>query len=173
LAINSNYPKVHYNIGNIAMRQGDLDTAMREYQNELKIQPGFAPAHADLGLVLSQKAQIKQAVAEWEKAIELEPNNLNAACNLAWVLATQADASVRDGNKAIALAQHAVNLSGGTNPRILRLLAAAYAETGRFAQAIEVAQKAAQLAREQNNVDLAETLRRNVESFRSNLPLRD
>ena len=173
LAINPDYPKVHYNIGNIAMQKGDLDKAITEYRRELEIQPGYALAHADLGIVYSQKAQMDQAVAEWQKALTLEPNNLNAACNLAWVLATQSDGAIRDGAKAVQLAQHAVDLSGGRNPRILRLLAAAYAETGRFAQAIEVAQRAAQLAREQNNPDLAETLKRNVESFQANQPLRD
>jgi tetratricopeptide (TPR) repeat protein len=173
LAINPEYPKVHYNIGNVAMQKGDFDKAMVEYQHELRIQPGYALAHADLGIVLSQKGLVREAVAEWQKVLAFEPNNLNAACNLAWVLATHTDGSIRDGIKAVELAEHAVNLSGGTNPRILRLLAAAYAETGRFAQAIEVAQRAAQLAREQNNPDLAETLQRNVVSFQANQPLRD
>ena len=55
--------------------------------------------------------------------------------NLAWLLATSSDASIRDGNRAIELAKQAVQLSGGKDADYLRTLAAAYAETGRFAEA--------------------------------------
>jgi len=65
---------------------------------------------------------------------------------MAWVLATGPEASVRNGAQAIELAQRANQLSGGQDPLILRTLAAAYAESGRFAEAITTAQQALRLA---------------------------
>jgi hypothetical protein len=56
---------------------------------------------------------------------------------------------------------------------VLRILAAAYAEAGRFGDAINTAEKAEQLARDQNNAELNTTLQRNLEQFRAQQPLRD
>ena len=64
----------------------------------------------------------------------------------AWMLATNPNASVRNGAEAVELAQRAVELSGGREPAILDTLAAAYAEAGRFPEAVKTAQRAAALA---------------------------
>lgn len=66
--------------------------------------------------------------------------------DLAYVLATNPDAALRDGAEAVAAAQHAVALGGGENPEHLDTLAAAYAESGDFARAVETATRAVSLA---------------------------
>ncbi len=166
-------PKVHYNIANVLLQKGQIDEAIDYYQKELQIQPNYALAHSDLGIAFSQKGQIHEAIAEWQKAIELDPDNSNATCNLAWVFATYPDASVRDGPKALELAERAVQLSRGESPRVLRLVAAAYAEIGRFSDAIATAKQALQLATDQNNSDLVTALQGNIDLFKTNTPLRD
>ena len=69
---------------------------------------------------------------------------------LAWVLATCPEASVRNGAEAVELARRAVKLSDGREPAILGTLAAAYAEAGRFPEAVQTARKALELATQQN-----------------------
>ena len=64
---------------------------------------------------------------------------MTAQNDLAWLLATCPDNSVRNGQKAVELAQQAVQLSNGRSPEILDTLAAAYAEAGRFHEAVETA----------------------------------
>ncbi len=66
-----------------------------------------------------------------------------------------------------------VQLSGGKNPIVLRTLAAAYAESGHFKEAIETAQRGSELAIKQGNAGLAADLQRNIALYRMNLPLRD
>ena len=70
--------------------------------------------------------------------IRSRPSDTNLLNDTAWILATNPNASVRDGAEAVELAQRAVKLSGGQEPAILDTLAAAYAEAGRFADAVEV-----------------------------------
>jgi Flp pilus assembly protein TadD len=113
------------------------------------IQPENAGAHTNLAIALDEKGQTAEAVQNYEKALEISPQSVSALTNLAWLLATCSDASFRNGSKAIELAAEADQLSGGTNRLVLRALAAAYAESGQFGKAIEIARAAMQLARTQ------------------------
>jgi hypothetical protein len=98
---------------------------------------------------------------------------LNALCNLAWVYGTNPDPSIRNAKQALEFALRANELSGGNNPRILRLVAAAYAENGQFDEAIRVADKGAKLARDVGNSAMADVLMQNIASYQRNSPLRD
>jgi Flp pilus assembly protein TadD len=112
-------------------------------------------------------------MAEWHKVLQIEPDNLEAHCNLAWIQATFPDSSLRNGSEAVEHAERAVKLSDGKNARIWRLLAAAYAEVGRFPDAIRAAQNGMSLAEAESNPALVETLRKSIAAFEANLPLRD
>ena len=78
---------------------------------------------------------------------------------LAWLRATCPEAAFRNGAAAIELAQRVSGLSGGKKPEILDTLAAAYAEAGMFCKAIENADEALDLARQQNKTILVEKLK--------------
>jgi Flp pilus assembly protein TadD/uncharacterized membrane protein YhaH (DUF805 family) len=173
IELDPHLPKVHHNIAMILLRQGQLDQAIAHLQKELQVNPGSAEAHNDLGIAWSQQGRIDQAISEWQKAVELQPGNLDAYCNLVWVLATFPDAAIRSGPKAVALGERALQLSGEKDPRIYRLLAAAYGENRQFDKAIETAERGSQLATEQGNHALANTLESNIDLYRRNIPLRD
>ena len=166
-------PNVHHNIAMILMRQGRLDQAIAYLQQELQISPGSAEAHNDFGIALSQQGRIDEAVKQWEEALALRPDNVNAYRNLVWVFATSPDDAIRNGPKAVALGERALQLSGEKDPRIYRLLAAAYAEDGQFDKATETAQRGAQLATSQGDYALAKKLESNMDLYRRTLPLRD
>jgi hypothetical protein len=88
-------------------------------------------------------------------------------------LATCPDAHVRDGAKAVELAEQANQAAGGANPIIAATLAAAYAETGRFSEAIKTAEHALPLATASDNAALADGLRGQIRLYRSGQPFRD
>ena len=92
---------------------------------------------------------------------------------LAWILSTCSDVSFRNGPRGVELAQQAVRFSGGKNPSFIRTLAAAYAETGRFNNAIEMVSRALQLANAQHNTALANKLQQDVDLYRMGFPLRE
>ena len=166
-------PKVHSNLATALLQRGRTDEAIYHFKKELELQPQYAQARNDLGIAFSQKGDLQEALAQWRQTLDIQPNNLDAQCNLAWVLATCGDPSFRNGAESVRLGQRAVQLSGGRNPRILRLLAAGYAEEGQFREAIDAAEQALRVALEQGNPSLAATLRRNIEQFHAQMPLRD
>ena len=61
---------------------------------------------------------------------------------------------------------------GRGNPTVLRTLAAAYAETHEFGDAIETAQEAIAIAKATGNDGLAADLERNIAAYRLNQPIR-
>jgi tetratricopeptide (TPR) repeat protein len=103
-------------------------------------------------------------------SLAIKANDGNAENNLAWVLATYPDATIRNGNRAVELAEKAAVLPGGQDPIVLRTLAAAYAEAGQFSKAIEAAERASTLARMRQNPSLAETLQNEIALYRANTP---
>jgi tetratricopeptide (TPR) repeat protein len=172
-ALNANRPGVYYNLATLLLQSGEIDEAIANYRNELQVQPQYAEARNNLGIALSQKGDVREAIAQWQETLQVDPDNLDAQCNLAWVFSTSSQKSFRNGAKAIELAQCALKLSKGKSPRIYRLLAAGYAESGRFSEAVETAQRGLQLAIDQGDALLADTFRNNIEQFRGNSPLRD
>jgi tetratricopeptide (TPR) repeat protein len=155
LQINPNSVQAHVNLANALVHTGALPDAIIEYQRALQIKPGDALAQHSLGIVLAQTGKPGEALDHFQKALQLQPNNPEFENNTAWLLATCADPSVRDGNKAVELARQADTLTGGKNPIVLNTLAAALAEAGRFAEALETAQRARQIAAAQSNDGLA------------------
>ena len=113
---------------------------------------------------------MEEAISQFQKALAIKPGYVAAQNNLAWVLATSPQASLRNGIKAVGLAERANQLAGGKNPVILATLAAAYAEAGRFPKAIETVQHAMQLAEAQSNTALAEALQSQLKLYQVGIP---
>jgi tetratricopeptide (TPR) repeat protein len=146
---------------------------MVHYRKFLEIEPGNVEARNTLGTALIQQGKVREAIDQWQEALAIQPENGNASSNLAWVFATSPEDSIRDGTRAVELGEKALRISGGKIPMIHRVLAAAYAESGRFADAIETAQRGAELATNQGNPALAAELESNVALYQSGTPLRD
>ena len=70
-------------------------------------------------------------------------------------------------------AEQAMRISGGRIPIIFRTLAAAYAENGRFSEAIQTAQRGIELANSRGNSGLATELQSNIVLYQERQPLRD
>jgi tetratricopeptide (TPR) repeat protein len=109
-------------------------------------------------------------MAYLQKAVELDPNHPEAANTLAWLLATSSDADIRDGRRAVELAEHACRTTDFKQAVYVGTLAAAYAEAGRFEEAIATAQKACALT---SGLAGPELLKKNQERlilYRAHLP---
>jgi tetratricopeptide (TPR) repeat protein len=165
--------EAHYNLGLALFQKGQLDSAIAHFAKVLEIQPDLADAHANLGTVFLQKGQVAEAMVHFQKVLELQPQNIQVLNNLAWMLATSPDASVRNGTRAIGLAQQAEQLSGGKDPAIITILAAAYAEAGRFPEAVTTAQQALQLASIQTNTAVLNALQTQIKCYQAGSPFRD
>jgi Flp pilus assembly protein TadD len=161
------------NLGMILSQKGQVDEAIVHYQKAVAIQPVNAEFQYNLGYALFLKGEERGAIAHYQRSLELQPQNAIACKNLAWILATSPEASVRNGRKAVELAEQAVRLSGGTNSIFIGTLAAAYAEVGRFSEAAEMAQRARLLATAQNNAALVNVLQIQIGLYQAGSPFRD
>jgi protein O-mannosyl-transferase len=173
IKLQPNYAEAYYNRGNVLLAKGRIDEAIVDLEKTLQIQPDDADAHTCLGNALLRQGLLKEAIAHYEKALALAPEDPHARNNIAWVLAISSDASIRDGAKAIDLAEVAAALSGGREPLFLRTLAAAYAQSGRFSEALAAAQRAAAIARMQGKTGLANRLNKDLMLYRGHVPLRE
>ena len=163
----------HENLAKALIQKGEVADALVHYQKLLELQPDNIEVHNIVGTVLVQQHRIRDGVEEWQKVLAIQPDNGNAMSNLAWVFATSPDDSLRDGAKAVQLAQEAVRISARRIPLLFRTLAAAYAETGDFSKAIQTAQEGIELANSQGNQGLATELQGNISLYQEQRPLRD
>ncbi len=166
-------PEAYNSLGYALFAKGSIDNAITQYKAALRLNPNYSEAHLNYGIALQANGQIEATVSEYEKALEIRPDFAEAANNLAWILATCPKDSIRDGARAVALAETADRLDPGNNPAILDTLAAAYAEAGRFPEAVVTAEKALQNAHVQSDFALAADLQRKLQLYRTNNPLRD
>jgi Flp pilus assembly protein TadD len=167
------YADAYYNFGTVLFREGKIDDAIAEWQKALAIQPYDPEARTSLGSAFGKKGMLREAIAEYQQALKVAPSNRLAMNNLAWILATSSDASIRDGAKAVALAHEAIQLSRDEDPKLLRTLAAAYAESDRFSEAVAAAEQAMQIATVQGKSGLANVLEKELVLYRGRLPLRE
>jgi tetratricopeptide (TPR) repeat protein len=173
VAIRPDYFLARFGLGHALLEKGELNAAIDHCRAALSIQPDNPDCHTVLAIALDEKGQSAEAMQHYEKALEISPQSVSALNNLAWLLATGSNASLRNGNRAIELAQRVDQLSGGANALVLRTLAAAYAEAGQFGKAIESAQTAMQLARNQGNDSLATDLQQQISLYELGLPYRE
>jgi tetratricopeptide (TPR) repeat protein len=152
-----------------ALELSPTDLTARELLQ--KVETHDVEAHATMGDALLRQGKFGEAITQYETALEIAPDFVSTLNNFAWLLSTCPDGSLRNGARALDLAEKADRLAGGGSPIFLRTLAAAYAENGRFNEAIETAQRASQIAIAQKDFVLANKLDKDVELYRNNFPL--
>jgi len=122
------------------------------------------------GLTLQRQGEVDQAIEHFYRAIKADPQHAPALNHFAWLRATYPQGKHRDGAEAVRLSERACKVAlNAERPGIfaancLDTLAAAYAEAGRFDDAVAAAKRA---------IDMAEKLGNHgaVRSFSSRLRL--
>jgi protein O-mannosyl-transferase len=172
LTLSPNQAEARYDLASALLRKGRTDEAIAHYKKALELRPDSADAHANLGSAFLAKGRVQDAIAAYRNALRISPENVPAQSNLAWILATSSDPSLRNGSEAVRLAQKADSESSRSenHPIVLRILAAAYAESGRFAEAKETARQALQKAETQGNSVLANALQGEIALYELALP---
>ena len=164
--------EMHNDLGAGLAEKGQVDEAIPHFERALQISPNMVEAHSYLGMALVMKGQGVEGLAHWRQALRKDPDNLQVLNDTAWLLATSADAALRNGSEAIPLAERAVQLTSGHEPELLGTLAAAYAEAGEFDKAVELEQRATDLATQQGKTRLAATLGGRLAQFQAKVPIR-
>ncbi len=142
IRLNPQYAEAYNNRALVWQAKGDNDRAIADYGEAVRLNPQFADAYSNRGYAWKTKGDNDHAIADYGEAIRLNPQHVNAYNALAWLLATSPEAKVRDGKRAVQLAQKAGKLTSSNWADQFDTLAAAYAEAGQFANAVRSQEKA-------------------------------
>jgi tetratricopeptide (TPR) repeat protein len=126
----------------VLLRTGRSEEALADIHKAIELDranPYVLPAY---GYILGELARYDEAEEVLREAVALDPENAYALNGLAWHLATVPEAGRRDGDEAVELAEKALEQAGTRPPALLDTLAAAYAEAGRFAEAVRTEEEA-------------------------------
>ena len=173
LRIDPSQASVHSALGVALLEMGRADQSLISLRRAIEIDPNDADAHYNFGNTLLQLGRAREAVAQYSRALEINRDDLEAQNNLAWVLATCPAAAGRDGIRAVAIAERANSLTLGKSPVVSATLAAAYAEAGRFADAVRAAERAYHLALAEGNQSRANSIRAQIELYQAASAFRD
>jgi spermidine synthase len=167
------YPDANVNLGNALFVKGQLDEAIRHYERALRLRPGLLEPRNNLAFALVALGRPREAIPHFEAALRLDGSSRAVLLGLARTLAVSSDDRLRDGRRAVELAERAARLTGYRDPQVLDVLAAAYAEAGRFGDAIPAAAAALDLARGAGLTPLAVEIEGRLGLFRAGRPFRE
>jgi spermidine synthase len=172
IRLRPDFAEAYNNLANAFLSRGRFDDAIAQYTAALRIQPDYALARYGLGSALASQGRTREAIGQISRAVEIAPDYVEALTGLSWMLATGDDAALRDGVRAVRLAERARAVGGEDNPLILDTLAAAYAETGEYERAAQTARQAAAMARSAGGPEWAQEIDKRVELYARGLPFR-
>lgn len=165
LALDPQNPRAHGNLGIVLAQLGRFGQARLHLERALTPAGGSAAFHNALGVVAAYEGREHDAAREYQQALDQAPLLLEAAKNLAWLLATSGDATLRDGPEAIRVSEAALARTRRRRPGLLATLAAGYAASGRFDEAIRIATKAETRAAKGANDALLTRIRRMLDCY--------
>ncbi len=173
LEIDPKMPDIHMCLAIAYAKLGESDRAIEQFQAELEILPDDSQARDLLSKMVASREQTATELAEAGKALQQSPKNVDTLIKTAWILATTPFASLRNGREAVKNAELAWKITGGDNPRVLCALGAAYAETGRFNEAIIAGERGLQVAERTDSGTLAREISGCLSAYRQGKPYRN
>lgn len=159
-----------HHFGDLHRTYGHWQVATRLYLRSLRIDPNRKRACLSLARLLVMQGRPREAVTVLEDGARRHPEALDLIEYLAQVLASHPDANVRNGPEAVRWAAYVSQSRESRDPPSLLTLATAYAEAGRFEEAVDTATYALRLARQNGNLRLIPELERRTALFRRARP---
>ena len=166
LAVSGDSSLVRYCLGTAHLLDNELPPAVAQLRRALELQPDYDDARRNLAIALERQGD-REAWEHYRVLWQRHPQQLQAILDLARCEATHPDLSSRRPQHAIWLAEGAAAGTNQQNATVLDILAAAYASAGRFADAVETADRGIALARAQGNEELAGQIAQRRELYRA------
>jgi tetratricopeptide (TPR) repeat protein len=167
LALQPDQPEVNTMLGKAYLAEHQTDLATSAFEKALRLYRDDPEAEMGLAMLCGEAGQNAEAMVHYRRVIEIEPNSENALNNLAWLLATTPDARLRNGPEAVRFAERACKLTHDEQAFFIGTLAAAYAEAGKFEQAVATAQRAYDVALAHGQKAVAVNNQHLMESYKS------
>jgi len=146
IRIDPAYATAWYGRGLVRHAKNSFDGALLDFTEAIRLEPKLAWSFNARGVTWKAQGDLENALRDYSEAIRLDPAYAIPYGNRAWVRATSVDKKYRDGKQAVEDATRACELTNWDDTAKLRILAAAFAEAGDFAKAVEWQTKAMELA---------------------------
>ena len=167
-------PETHRRFAVLLIQQGRTREALHHQRMALtfSLKPDIK-MRMDYVALLHQTGDLRGAVAQLRQVLLLKPDSVEALNNLAWMLATASDDTLRDGAEAVRYAERAARLPPVKEMCVPGTLAAAYAEAGRFPEAIATAEKAVEMETAAGETRFAAINRQLLRLYRAGKPFHE
>ena len=159
LRLDPDHGLAHRELGMLLGSRGESEQAIEHLEQSVRLDPYSAQGHFLLANTLQAADRPEEAVEHYRQSVRLAPDAVPACNSLAWLLATHPNASVRIPAEAIQHAEHVAKLTDNRNASVLDTLAAAYASAGRFADAVQTAEAAIEIALSEKDTRLGDEIR--------------
>jgi tetratricopeptide (TPR) repeat protein len=170
--LNPKLPSLHNGAGIVLTELGRFDEAMSQFKEAARLDSTYPWAHLEIGKMRLKQGRDAEAIDEFREALRIDPNNFQILAYTAHVLAADENPQIRDGKTALVLAIKAKVLTDGAQPYVLDALGMACAETGDFTNALEVTQRAIDLATAAK-IKKLEPLQQRLELYKNHQPWRE
>ncbi len=164
--------ETEFNLALALNQQEQWSEAAALFKKNLPAHAADPKARQEFARALAHLKKNREAMGEFAAALLLQPDSPDALDGLAWILSTAPAPEHRNGTEAVPIAERACTLTGRGDPLKLKTLAAAYAETGRFPEAIATLRTATDLAAKGNRPELVSECGRMLEHFQRSEPWR-
>ena len=155
--------------GHAYFEKGQRDKAIADWDHALRLPAKTGAQFWARAKIFENKGDYSAAARDYARAAELSPKDADAWNGVAWIKATAPINSLRNGQQALRAAMTACDLSNGRDPNCLDTLAAAYAETGNFDEAIKPQEKAIKM----NQAGERSGLEQRLAAYRQHKPHRE
>ena len=172
VALKPESSSAYSNLGSAYLRAGMLDEAVDAYRRVVQANEKSASAHHNLATALTETGDLTGAISSYRRAIALGSTLRRSSLALAWLLATTRDADLRDGAESIRLVKSVAKNDGDTDVAVQEVLAAAYAENGRFDEAVRITERIIREAPVDMDMLVLVDMKRRLGLFKEGKPFR-
>lgn len=162
----------HLQLGTLLLEQGSREDAKAHLSEAVRLVPGDVLARYNLASAWLQEGNLREAASHYRQILDQQPNHLPSLLSLATIRATSGDATVRNGKEAVELAERGCELTRYRDPQVLDVLGMAYAEAGRFPDAVMVAQAALRMVRAAGDEEFAKGVEGRLRLYQRKQPFR-
>jgi tetratricopeptide (TPR) repeat protein len=160
----------HVNLGAALTQTGDLNEAVEQFEATLRLDPNNTTAHYNLAVLLVRENKHQQAIVHLQVVSSIDPNDFGAMAMLITLLAASPQYELRDGERALKLAQSLYEATGSLQHGAL--VALALSELGRCSEAADWQRKLIDTATRQRREDLLTKLKTDLQRYENVRPCR-
>ena len=171
IRLDPQWSAAYFNRGNAQKAKREYDKAVKDYSEAIRLDPQWSDAYFNRANAHKARKAYDQAARDYAEVIRLDPEDADAYSSLAWLLATCPEGRVRDGRRAVEYATRACELTSWEASYFLAALGAAYAEVGKFDEAIKWQERA--LESRQYDREEGEAARHRLKLFEDRKPYRE